>query len=101
MLMDSNENCIEFLTGQQTATVTFNSRRHITRIKRLYGDRKDDFTYFRENEDGSICAKIPLKWIKINPGSKTPRLLTEEQKEELRERMKRARSEKSGGDSRT
>ena len=84
--MNSNENCVEFLTGKQTATVTFSSRKHINRI------RKDSFSYFYENEDGSICARIPVKWIKINPGSKMQKTLTEEQKEELRERLKRARN---------
>lgn len=94
--MNSNENCIEFLTGKQSATITFSSRKHINKIKKLYGDDnwKDSFSYFHENEDGSICAKIPVKWIRISPGSKTQRNLTEEQKEELRARMRRINRKK-------
>lgn len=90
--MDSSENVIDFITGERTATVTFTNRKHINRIKNIYEERKDDFKYFRENPDGSICAKIPLKWIKISPGSKEGRIMTEEQKEAARIRLQNARN---------
>ena len=82
---------IEFISGTRTATVTFTNQKHINRIKKIYEERKDDFKYFKENTDGSVCAKIPLKWIKINAGSKTGRVMTEEQKEAARKRLEEAR----------
>ena len=89
---NNNENCIEFLSGERSAVVSFTNKKHINRIKKLYEERKDDFKYFHENTDGSICAKIPLKWIKLNPGSKNGRVMTEEQKEAARVRMANARN---------
>ena len=89
---NNNENCIEFLSGERSAVVSFTNRKHINRIKKLYEERKDDFKYFHENADGSICAKLPLKWIKINSGSKTGRVMTEEQKEAARIRLANARN---------
>ena len=89
--MENMENMIEFISGTRTATVTFTNQKHINRIKKIYEERKDDFKYFKENEDGSICAKLPLKWIKINAGSKTGRVMTEEQKEAARIRLANAR----------
>ena len=89
---NNNENCIEFLSGERSAVVSFTNRKHINRIKKLYEERKDDFKYFHENTDGSICAKIPLKWIKLNPGSKNGRIMTEEQKEAARIRLANARN---------
>ena len=91
---NNNENCIEFLSGERSAVVSFTNRKHINRIKKLYEERKDDFKYFHENADGSICAKIPLKWIKINSGSKTGRVMTEEQKEAARIRLANARNKR-------
>ena len=91
---NNNENCIEFLSGERSAVVSFTNRKHINRIKKLYEERKDDFKYFHENTDGSICAKIPLKWIKLNPGSKTGRVMTEEQKEAARIRLANARNKR-------
>ena len=82
---------VEFISGTRTATVTFTNQKHINRMKKLYEERKDDFKYFKENTDGSVCAKIPLKWIKINAGSKTGRVMTEEQKEAARIRLANAR----------
>lgn len=93
--MENMENVVEFISGTRTATVTFTSQKHINRIKKLYEERKDDFNYFIENKDGSICAKLPLKWIKINPGSKTGRIMTEEQKEAARIRLQKARENKN------
>ena len=90
---NNNENCIEFLSGERSAVVSFTNKKHINRIKKLYEERKDDFKYFPENTDGSICAKIPLKWIKLNPGSKNGRVMTEEQKE-IVEFIQKKKSEK-------
>ena len=89
--MENSENMIEFISGTRTTTVSFTNQKHINRIKKLYEERKDDFKYFVENPDGSVCAKIPLKWIKINPGSKEGRVMTEEQKEAARIRLANAR----------
>ena len=89
------ENVLEFISGTRTATVTFTNQKHINRMKKLYEERKDDFKYFKENKDGSVCAKIPLKWIKINAGSKTGRVMTEEQKEAARIRLQKARENKN------
>ena len=93
--MENMENMIEFISGTRTATVTFTNQKHINRIKKIYEERKDDFKYFKENTDGSVCAKIPLKWIKINAGSKTGRVMTEEQKEAARIRLANARKKMS------
>ena len=94
--MENNENMIEWQTNARTATVTFTNQKHINRIKSIYKERKDEFGYFKENKDGSICAKIPLKWIKVNPGSAPgtgkKREMTEEQKEALRQRLAEGRA---------
>lgn len=81
--MDSTENVIEFITNSHTATVTFTNRKHINKIKRLYEKNRDGFTYFVENIDGSVCAKIPLKWIKISP----PKAVSDKQREAARIRF--------------
>ena len=93
--MENTENMVEFISGTRTATVTFTNQKHINRMKKLYEERKDDFKYFKENKDGSICAKIPLKGIKINAGSKTGRVMTEEQKEAARIRLQKVRENKN------
>lgn len=99
--MDNTENMIEFLSGTRSATVTFTNQKHINRMKKLYEERKEEFKYFKENKDGSICAKIPLKWIKVNPGALPgtgkKREMTEEQKEELKLRLAKGREKKKNG----
>lgn len=92
-----NENVIEFLKGQRTCTVTFSNQKHINKIKKLYETDKDDFSYYKENADGSICARIPLKWIKISNPKRQGREYTEEEKEALRERMKKMQAARRTG----
>ena len=97
---NNNENCLEFLSGERYVTVSFSNRKHVNRIKKLYEERGGEFKYFRENTDGTICAKLPLKWLKLNPGSvpgtRAKREMTEEQKEELRQRLAAGRAKKKG-----
>lgn len=89
--MEIIENMIEFISGQRTATITFSNQKHINKIKKVYSERSEEFKYYKENKDGSICAKIPLKWVKINPGSKPdPNKPKREVSEEHRAKMKAA-----------
>lgn len=90
---------IEFLAGARTATVTFTNQKHINKIKKIYAERSSEFGYFVVNDDGSVCAKIPLKWVKINPGSvpgtRAKREMSEEEKEALRQRLAAGRAKKN------
>nr|DAH62750.1 MAG TPA: hypothetical protein [Caudoviricetes sp.] len=89
--INNNENAIEYLSGEHYITVSFTDRKMINRVKKLYSERKDDFKYLKENMDGSICAKLPKKWLKLNAGSKEGRVMTDEQKEAVRIRLQQAR----------
>ena len=98
---NNNENMIEFISGQRYATLTFTNRKHINRIKQLYNDRAKEIPSFVENADGSVCARVPLKWIKINPGSlpgtRKGRQLSDEERTELVERLRKGRAKKNKG----
>lgn len=76
------ENNIEWLNGQQTVTVTLSQGRFINKVKKL-AEQREDVEIVAENSDGSICAHLPLKFIKIS----APRQMTEEQREQARERL--------------
>lgn len=92
----SNENNIEFLTGQRKVTFTFTARKYINRIKKYKESHPDDVD-FVENSDGSICGHVPLKWLKISPPRKVE--LTDEQKAERSERMRKLAASRKGASS--
>lgn len=48
-------------------------------------ERPEECEIVAENQDGSLCANIPVAWIKINPTKQ----LSEEQRREIAERFKR------------
>lgn len=93
--MENRENCIEFISSEKTATITFTQQKYINRIKTLHNERPEDFKFFIENKDGSVCAKIPIRWIKISPTKTNNRIYTEEEKRKIAERLENARRNKS------
>ena len=77
------ENAIEFTRDSERATVSFSQGRYITRIKKLAAERPEECEIVAENKDGSICAHVPVTWVKISP----PAARSEEQREQARERL--------------
>ena len=77
-----NECVIEWIKGEKVAGVTMpNNTKLKNRILKIVETRSEvDVTI---NDDGSIYARIPSSWVKINPGVE----MTEEKKEIQRQRM--------------
>ena len=78
------ENTIEFIRDSSRATVTFSQKRFINRIRELAADHPEECEIIAENPDGSVCAHIPVSWIKIYP----KREYSDEQRQQLAERMR-------------
>lgn len=83
----TSENVIGFFKHSKQATVSFCQGRFISRIKKLAEERPDECEITDVNRDGSIVAHIPTAWIRINP----VRELSEEQRQVLSERARKAR----------
>ena len=78
------ENVIEFVKDSERASVTFCQGRYKSRVEKLAARRPEECEIVAENPDGSLCAHIPVSWIKINPTQQ----LTEEQRERRAETMR-------------
>ena len=63
--MDSHENIIEWLTGDQAARVTFTQQKYINRIERMAEKHGGAVKILHKNNDGSIYAEIPLSAIHL------------------------------------
>ena len=88
-MSDFKENVIEWITGENTATITLTQGRTITKVKKLAEKFPEEVKIIHTNPDGSILAHVSLRAIKINLTEK--RELTEEQREVIRERFRLAR----------
>ena len=78
--MENPENCIEWITGQHTITCTISQGRFIKKIKNLAEKYPNKVRILKENSDGTILAKLPLKSLKL---SIIERDLSDEQREEM------------------
>lgn len=87
-MLESKENAIEFLYGDKQATGTFCSPKFVNRLKKLAENNPDECKIVAENEDGSIVAHFPVKWVRVSPPRKID--MTEEEKDALRERFKKS-----------
>lgn len=84
------ENCIEWIKGSQTATVTFPKSRFSIKVTKLAEQYPDEVQICHVNKDGSIVAHIPVKYIRLQRPSQ--RVCTEEERQMLRERLKTNRA---------
>lgn len=77
-----NECVIEWIKGEKVAGVTMpNNTKLKNRILKIAETRSE--VEVTVNDDGSIYARIPSSWVKINPSVE----MTEEKKEIQRQRM--------------
>lgn len=81
-----NENVIEWLKDEKTASITVTQGRFKSKLERLAEKYPQECEVLHRNDDGSIFAHVPLSWIKIGPPRKVE--LTDERKKELAARLK-------------
>lgn len=83
------ETIYEHADGNDTFTVTAAERWSVGMIRRLAEKHPGEVDITAENEDGSIVAHVPASWMRIIPKRSVE--LTDEQREERAERMRKAR----------
>ena len=88
------ENCIEWIEGDSRITITTYRRKFINKLKAISKENPSEVEIIKQNRDGSICVHVPLSYLKISP--KRNVILSEEKKQELRERLARMREAKCG-----
>lgn len=88
-MADLRENSLNWFTNEQVVSGTFTQPRLISKIKKLAEKFPDEVKIEYVNKDGSILCELPLRAIKINLSPK--REYTEEEREVMRERMKKLR----------
>ena len=88
-MTDIRETVIDHVDGENFATVSTAERKWIRLVHKLSEQRPGEVDIRAVNEDGSLVARVPYAWMKLSP----PRQIhiSEERREELRERLAAAR----------
>ena len=90
------ENAIEWLEGQKTVTVTLHSQKLKNRVLKLAEQNPGKVKVIARPDDrgqnGYLLAHVPASWIRIDPPRKVN--MSDERKEELRERLAAMRAGK-------
>lgn len=64
-------NCIEWITGEDTITLSISQTKFKSKIYKLHEKYPDKVIIEAENGDGSICVKMPLSSLKLSIIEKT------------------------------
>ena len=92
-MTNMNETCITRIEGDDHIGVYTSERKFINKLRKLQQEYPDQVKITHENPDGSLCVVLPYNWMPF-PKPPTKRNYTEEQKEEMRKRMRKARESK-------
>lgn len=65
MVSDFKENVIEWFNGDNEIACTLHQRKYITKIRKMMDKQPKLVSKFKENPDGSIFCRIPLKALKL------------------------------------
>lgn len=84
------ETCFNYSTPDM-GFFSSDERRHINRIHRLKEQYPDQVEIIREPDenDGCIYARVPVRWLRVQPPVK--KVMTEEQRQVASERMRNMR----------
>lgn len=86
-----NEFVIEWIKGSSYAGVTAPSGSALkSKLLKMAEKNPDDVKVISVNEDGSVFAHIPVRYVKISP----PKRMSDEQKEAASQRFKQMWKEK-------
>ena len=84
-----NENVIEFLRGEKTATLTLAGNTRLnSKLRKMAEKYPDECQIIHENDDGSILVHCPVKWVQV---SRREHNLTDEQRKQASDRLKSIR----------
>lgn len=94
MITDTQETTTNYIRGDQCFNLFSSEPKWIRKIHMLVDQHPDEVKIEYENEDGSLCASVPIKWFKVSP----PRRVSEEQKEKASLRFKKMWDDKKNNE---
>lgn len=87
-MAELSENVIEWITGDETISVTVSQKKFVNRIKR-FALTDENVVILAENNDGSVFAHLPISYLKLSPKRTVNQ--TVQEKSEWAEKMRKSR----------
>lgn len=89
------ETSIDRIQGEKYCSIFTAEKKFINQLKEFAKEYPESVQIQYTNKDGSILAVVPFDWFRfVKPPSK--RNFTDEQRQAMSERMKKAREKKNG-----
>lgn len=91
-MADARETSVEFYSDAKYLTWYSSETKYVNKMKKLLEEYPNDVELVHEDEI-SMMVHVPKKWFKA-PNIPRTRVLTEEQKQQAAERLKKIREDK-------
>lgn len=88
------EGCVNWVDVDDIVSVTAYERKMIRQIYEIHEKHPDEVTIVAVNDDGTVCAHMPKKYVHVSIGERAKREMTEEQRLAAGERLKKAREKR-------
>ena len=97
-LGDYRETTIAFYEDESTCSLITTSNKMLTKMKACFKQNPEEYVCYANTNNGIVVSYefiFPVKYLTFRKKKKPGRTFTEEEKKELAERMKKARSKKN------
>lgn len=88
------ETAFEWCDRDDMVCVSTYQKKYINVIKKLEDEHPEEVKIVAVNDDGTVCARLPKRFVHVSIGERRKREMTEEQKAAVGERLKVAREKK-------
>ena len=85
-----NETSFDHKKGDNYWGISTGEQRWVNKIEKYAQSHPEEVTIISRNNDGSIFAHVPEKWVKLSP----PKEVSEEQRQAASERFKKMHEDK-------
>ena len=92
------ETCIDRIVGEEYCTFTTCEKKLIKQVKQWKKEYPDEVDIRVINEDGSLVVRLPYNWFRDPKPPTKRRKLTDEEKIQRKELLKKAREARGNND---
>lgn len=88
MLINTGDICetvVEYTRGNSYITVSSTDSNWVKKILKVCANNPEDTRIVAQNQDGSVCVKMPKSYLKLSPPKKNN--LTDEQRKAVSRRL--------------
>lgn len=92
-----SETSVNYMRGDTYATFYSDDRKYVERMRKRIAEYPDDIEIVQDDPEFGLGVRVPKSWFREPAPPRKQRVLSDEERQELAERISRARQNKKNG----